>query len=629
MDHTEKIEDVLQKGQAEAAQTEEVQAVKEQAEVTQEEEVQTAEAKKKEKLAEEEAAVKEDPHLVLIRSQVEAASVPEAYETYIHAESEAEKGLMLFAARRKGTSHKDKKMPCQDYCLTAAVNGLTVLACADGVSSCSRSDIGARLACEALVKTVATASESCRDENQLVRRIHSVSFREKLVSAWIRMVMEEIDKAMPEGTFNRIEEFTRYGSTLMYAVFTENHILTGNLGDGQILIFNDDFGVKLRVHGPKESPRVRCLVNERCAREDFVTGIYPRNCFTGVLLSTDGMYESLDKSSHFFEYALQMKERFTGRENPEPYQPFCYQEKGEPYKDFSVMRTGDDCSIVLALDEKKKPTDFRALQESIRSHTDASLFDRWDPACMSFYVRHEETYAEVLISREETFEIITEFRNAVPDLPADTWTEGGYRFCLYPDEGRPSLEFLHAGGAFRRSRTGAEEADRLVEKILRSAAALEKELGEKGLRLNTSSSFNLLFDGDKLHIRAEALEKADKAAGENSFSLRDRYFSHVPGFLECRDASHPLYDIGYLDRGSRCPRMKEKAGGKEEDLLQLVRRGRKLMIQNISAFAWKLEDGSLLEKGEVMDLEDGRTFTLMDKEGKELETYMYRSKEGL
>lgn len=96
----------------------------------------------------------------------------------------------------------------------------------------------------------------------------------------------------------------------MYAVITQNWIVVGNLGDGQIMVFNDCYGVKLRVHAPKDSSRVRCLANERCAREDFSVAKYPRSCFNGVLLSSDGIYESLDKSNHYYDYCIQLKKDF-------------------------------------------------------------------------------------------------------------------------------------------------------------------------------------------------------------------------------------------------------------------------------------------------------------------------------
>ena len=176
----------------------------------------------------------------------------------------------------------------------------------------------------------------------------------------------------------------------MFAVITKNWIVVGNLGDGQALVFNDQYGVKLRLHLPKWDSRVRCLTNARCAREDFQIAKYPRALFNGVLLSTDGLYESFDKGNLFFDYGIQMKERFLGRTPCEPYQAFCYKEKGEPYKDISKMRTGDDCSISVALDEHEVSSGYDAMMASILRHAQAAVFNRWSLDGMSFYAKQDD-----------------------------------------------------------------------------------------------------------------------------------------------------------------------------------------------------------------------------------------------
>ena len=232
---------------------------------------------------ENKTVTKLDKHLQVIEAQLEKAKNPATYETYNFEESAADKKLKLFTARRKGTNHVLAKTPCQVYCLATSVNGCTILADADGVSSCEHSDVGSKLACDAVVKTVAMASKSCRSEDSLIERLMSVSFREKLVSIWIKLVMEEVSKKNIQSPAEQLKEFSKYGSTIMFAVITDSWIVTGNLGDGQILVFNDSYGVKLRVHAPKDSSRVRCLANERCAREDFQIEKYPKTLFNGVL----------------------------------------------------------------------------------------------------------------------------------------------------------------------------------------------------------------------------------------------------------------------------------------------------------------------------------------------------------
>ena len=137
-----------------------------------------------------------EEHLKQINSQIEEAKDPATYETYSYSISSADENIKLFAARRRGINHIIDGTTCQDYCITTSINGCTVLADADGVSSCEHSDIGSKLACEAVVFAVKAASKSSNGEDQLVSRLLSITFRERLVSIWIKSVMEEVSKAI-------------------------------------------------------------------------------------------------------------------------------------------------------------------------------------------------------------------------------------------------------------------------------------------------------------------------------------------------------------------------------------------------------------------------------------------------
>ena len=243
--------------------------------------------------------------------------------------------------------------------------------------------------------------------------------------------MEEVSKKNIQSPAEQLKEFSKYGSTIMFAVITDSWIVTGNLGDGQILVFNDSYGVKLRVHAPKDSSRVRCLANERCAREDFQIEKYPKSLFNGVLLSTDGMYESLDKGTHYYDYAIQMRHRFFDRTSPEPYQAFCYKETGEPYKDFSAMRTQDDCSVAVAFDESSVEVDYDKVKQSILCHAQAAFLRRQNADCMSFYVKHDGEYADVVVS--PLFEGVEKIllKTAEIEDPLYVWCHYKYCYALY------------------------------------------------------------------------------------------------------------------------------------------------------------------------------------------------------
>ncbi len=571
-----------------------------------------------------------DTHVEEIRRQVEEAKDLASYETYGFGISESDTKISLFTARRKGLGHRAGKTPCQDYCLATSVNGCTVLADADGVGSCAYADIGSNLACCAVAEAVKAVTESCVAEEQLVARLLSVSFRERLVSGWVKSVMKRIGDVSGLPQEDQLREFRKYGSTVMFAVITENWIVAGCLGDGQVLVFNEQYGVKLRVHGPKYSSNVRCLINERCAREDFVVAKYPRSCFTGVLLSSDGIYESFDKGNLFFSYCIQAKERFLGRTPHEPYQAFCYKEDGEPYKDFSRMRTEDDCSIAMAVDERVVASDHEAVMAGVLRHSQAALLRRWAPECVSFYVKDGEGYSDVVVSNDDNCVTLPEkLEAAVLDVPKETWQEGSRVFSKYVERYEEpdlaSIEEMFCTGALRLSREHPRESAQRILDVYRRIRELEKELSGYGLELNSSAGFNMAYDGRRLHVRKEALS----CIGGNPPTSRspdvEKYFCHLLGVLESGDEKEPVFDIGYVDRGRRHYR----AGHAKEELAQLLRVDKKIHLKNISSYPWRLDGGGMLQPGESVELPNRLEFTLVGDNGESLETYRYFIKEAL
>ena len=564
-------------------------------------------------------------HLKVIQQQTEEAKDPATYETYDFQISGADEKIKLFTARRRGVLHVQRDIPCQDYCLATSVNGYTVLADADGVSSCERSDVGSRLACEAVVQAVKMAAGSCANEEQFVNRIMTAVFRERLLSVWIKSVMKEIKNIVADSKADQLSEFSKYGSTLMYAVMTENWIVVGNLGDGQVMVFNDSFGVKLREHAPKDSSRVRCLANEKCAREDFQVAKYPRKYFNGVLLSTDGIYESLDKNMHYYHYAMQMKHRFTERDPMEPYQAFCYKEAGEPFKDFSVMRTMDDCSIALAIDDTRIDTDYGKIFDSVDSHSSAMLFRRWDVNCMSFLTEADGVYADVNVAEKPAENSIKELKTAVVDQPIETWREGDRYFSKYAYIDAPTIEFLHCSGGLRRDRHNPEASEKKILDIFTRLRNLQKELDELGYELNSSAVFNVLFDGNTLIVRPDAILKKDASDGSGIKTI-DRLFIHMLGTVSSEEASMPVFDIGYLDRGVISSTVIFEA---KEKLYQIVREKGGLKMKNVSPFLWRLGDESTVLPNETIDLKASFDFTVLDQLGEKQKKFKYTTRESL
>lgn len=565
---------------------------------------------------------KEELHRQRVIQIAEAAKNRSIYETYECRVSNADPDLLLFRASKRGISHERKKMPCQDYCLTASGSGCSILADADGVSSCAHSEIGARLACEAVVKTVLSAAGSSQTEEQLVKRLCSVSFRERLVSNWVSEVLKLISEyeTPPE---DEVEELRKYGSTIMFAVITSNWYITGNLGDGQAIVFNDKFGIKLRVHAPKESSRVRCLVNERCAREDFLVYAYPRALFNGVLLSTDGMYESFDRGRHFFNYASQMKERFLSFPEPEPLQPFCYLEEGEPFKDFSAQRTMDDCSIALAVDRKPMDGAAYAMHRIAASLTDDMLAMRYGGGCMTWYAIKQGEAMELVSAPGPVWSAAEKLEYAVVEEPVSTWNESGRQYAFYPVAKDETLESLYSNGLLRRHGADLGDEERLL-KVYRSVMALQRELVSMGHTLNAAALFLVRYDGKQLTLRREAvspLEDPSKTAMPEPVAAM---FLNLLGVLEAEGHHLPLTGSGYIDRSDRMDRFD---GCGEGPMFQLFREKKEYSLKNVGDTTWLLENGQKVAPGGLVVLTDGLTFSLAAPGGPV--TYRFTKKESL
>ena len=259
----------------------------------------------------------------------------------------------IFAARRIGLSHKRKNTRCQDACAYDTIPHGYVLLDGDGISACKYGDIGSRLACEAAREEIKRLSSQIPDEDAFIRALMNVDFYREMREAWVTRVSAHHEKEVGQ----RDDRFLfNYGTTLLIAVVTAHWIATLNMGDGQILLFNESECQYARL-AEKESPAPKSLIYGTYL-EDVQRGLWPRARYRGVLLTTDGVNDLLDRIPSFgsrtsgHNYALQITSRFLKWK--EPYQPFVYSGMvlGERRTiDLSRQRgASDDCSIVLLVD---------------------------------------------------------------------------------------------------------------------------------------------------------------------------------------------------------------------------------------------------------------------------------------
>ena len=466
-----------------------------------------------------------EKHEIKVQEWNETAKDPSLYETYEARESTVFPGVYMFAAKKRGRSHVIGKKPCQDDCMAAEGKRCVILVDADGVSACSRSEEGSRIACEVLIELVRSAEDHCGSEEEFVKLLQSGQFRDRLLASWLKKVISVIREESEEWK-DSLSEIEKFGTTILYAVITEHWYVAGNLGDGQILFFNQEASVKLRYHTPKESSRVYCLVNPKCALDGFQTAAYPRALFDGILLSTDGMYDFLEPSNHFYRYGLELRERFM--KAGEPLQPFCYTEGDKPMRDFSQFRSMDDCSIVLAYDKNGCNDLLETNRKEIEKRQDVVRLQRLQGDTALFEAYKSPYLSAVCVSRSSAV-LPRPLSEAVVEASLEEWDAGDYHFSRYAPAAFDTIESYYSNGQLRAKRKEAQEASVVTMRLCSRLNRLQEELQKMSLALGDGAQFLIQYDEEKdvLILRKEALiEAEEEKTTENTF-IRD--YSGVGG----------------------------------------------------------------------------------------------------
>jgi hypothetical protein len=126
----------------------------------------------------------------------------------------------------RGTSHERSGQPCQDYCTAAEVpladQRVLILACADGAGSAEFSQVGSRIACETIVRSIVEG----------LHEAGGVPFGlEAQAIGWVQPVH---DALVAEAAVREIEP-RQLACTLLYAVLGERSAAFGQIGDGAIV----------------------------------------------------------------------------------------------------------------------------------------------------------------------------------------------------------------------------------------------------------------------------------------------------------------------------------------------------------------------------------------------------------
>ena len=539
-------------------------------------------------------------HQLEVQKNLEIAKDKSVYESYAKKQYNGFESINVFLARRRGRSHIDSNSPCQDYCLSESVSKGIVLAVADGVGSCSKSDIGSKLACKAVYETVKLIDSKSDNEELFVSRLQSVAFRKSIFDKWRQFVIDHISEEN-KGAKITHEDIFEYASTLMLAVITDNYFIVGNLGDGQVILYNRYESIKLRKHSPKESSKTRSLVNYNGFRECFTVERYRRSEFSSVLLTTDGIYDPLENGNELYNYAREAEKRFL--EHGEPYQPFCYTIENEGYKDLFSSKTYDDCSVILATDTSYNHTGKNARYNAVSEKYDYTIIESIGDISVYASKNQYGSYTTVASKKK----IIKPSIEGVKFFEVcDRYERDGYFFNVYDYTDFLSIGKLYQYGMIAEQGETTPNASYLTlslyEKILNCIDILDRQ----GYALNQQLSHNLIaYDNEmeRIILYPEAVER--KVAGKTYDNRRIlSYFDALYGKLVCQNASFPVFDIDFNNVGIS-KYLTPIAGG----YIGVVRRiDGKLYLENCGAEAWYDTRGVRISKGERVPLREGKLF---------------------
>ncbi len=134
-----------------------------------------------------------------------------------------------------GTSHQDKKIPCQDYGRYLIFNDVIIVgAVADGAGSAKYSDIGAKLAVETVLKCFSDINEYPQKEEELEQGFSQPLCKEEAHQLFAKIVKIAIAKLHKQADKENYS-VNDLACTLLVFVATPDWVAAMQIGDGFIV----------------------------------------------------------------------------------------------------------------------------------------------------------------------------------------------------------------------------------------------------------------------------------------------------------------------------------------------------------------------------------------------------------
>ncbi len=179
----------------------------------------------------------------------------------------------------QGKSHKVSDTVCQDASIVKEIVGdWTVMAIADGVGSCTKSDIGSKIAVE-------TASELCV-------QAFPVDGNEKAILSLMQTAFNHAMRKIAKTAKENQDDVSDYDTTLDLVIFNgSNKLYYGHCGDGGIYVLNSS-GVYTEITEVQEGEEASSVVPLRNGNTSWKFGVFEDEIAV-VAAFTDGIRDKL------------------------------------------------------------------------------------------------------------------------------------------------------------------------------------------------------------------------------------------------------------------------------------------------------------------------------------------------
>ncbi len=266
----------------------------------------------------------------------------------------------------RGAAHVRKDLPNQDaWGAWQTVGGqpvaLGVVADGHGSSRCVRSDVGARFAVEVTHQVVSgLARELGYSPSEVLNDVP-----ELLVSGWRERVAnhllqhpithDDFPESLPVATRRDLvlDPVDLYGTTLVACLATPTHLITIQLGDGDVLVVTDK-GRCVRVVD-EDADSMGNETHSLCELDPHVFRVDARRHSRDglpllVLISTDGVSNAFRTDEDFFQLGTDLARELTSRAIEE-----VVADLPGWLSEFSSQGSGDDVTLCLLVRPRVRP----------------------------------------------------------------------------------------------------------------------------------------------------------------------------------------------------------------------------------------------------------------------------------